>query len=103
MITEDDPIYGAIARHTAARATYDATVSKWDFADEGEAELQASEGALEAAADALLDTRPTTGAGLAALLDYVRRQQRDDIVFHVALYRHLASSLMAISADNPAS
>jgi hypothetical protein len=73
-----DPVYAAIAAHLAASVAYHAASEAEGTTKTSTSEYRAAEAALAAAMDhdgdtlhALLTCRPTTFAGLAALLEHV--------------------------------
>jgi hypothetical protein len=73
-----DPVFAAIAAHLAASGAYHMASEAEDTTKPGKPEYRAAEKALDAAMDrdgdtlrALLTCRPTTFAGLAALLEHV--------------------------------
>jgi hypothetical protein len=86
-----DPIYDAIERHKAAGTIFDAAVTvrsrfpDMDMNDEQVRQLERVEEAVETAWDPselagidLINTEPTTLAGVIAAIQYVRIQMRND-------------------------
>jgi hypothetical protein len=93
-----DPIYAAIERHKAAALIWDAAVNvRADFPDAGDPrtdEQQERLYELESAVDEtwepceqasvdLINTAPTTLAGIIAAIQYIRVQMRDDGTYMV--------------------
>ena len=93
-----DPIYAAIERHKAAALIWDAAVNvRADFPDTADAstdEQQERLYELESAVDEtwepceqasvdLINTAPTTLAGIIAAIQYIRVQMRDDGTYMV--------------------
>jgi hypothetical protein len=88
---EPDPIFAAIDSHRAARVTWDDEVvvrsnfedlvmtaeqrRQRDALDDAVADAR---DALDRAGAALINTGPTTGAGMVTALQYLRTQMRDD-------------------------
>jgi hypothetical protein len=84
----DDPIYAAIKRHKAAAVVWDAAVDVWaKFPDGPELWLERerihdawcdARNALDDVAIGLINTAPTTLAGIARALNYAREQMLQD-------------------------
>ena len=72
-IPTPDPIYGAMARHAAAFAAFDAAT---DGPDES---MYAALAAWTASTKNLIATVPTTRAGLAALETYMKKPRNEHI------------------------
>jgi hypothetical protein len=72
-----DPIFAAIAAHHQASEIY----SQLCLANEADAELDRINDDVEAAAEVLADTKPTTLAGAAALLRHVAQHEADGFDF----------------------
>jgi hypothetical protein len=86
MAVKTDPIFAAIERHKAAAAIWDAAVSIRGDSDESDRDEtlrldvavdEAWEPCVQAGLD-LLDTEPTTLAGIVAAIQYMRAQMLDD-------------------------
>jgi hypothetical protein len=102
-----DPIYAAIKRHKEAAVVWDAAVDVWAKFVHGpepepEVELKRINDAVRAARDALddaavhlINTAPTTLAGIARALNYIREQmvQKDSI--------YMPSGLVLKDDDDP--
>jgi hypothetical protein len=96
-----DPIFGAIAAHLRARAAFKASPYGSMLPDDpGEEEAEALDEVLcdreTEALRAVLSTRPTTIAGLLAMLDYIG--ERPDLLQEVAEEARTFLALMATTA-----
>ncbi|WP_079602840.1 hypothetical protein [Bradyrhizobium erythrophlei] len=85
-----DPIYAAIERHKAAAVVWDAAVDVWAKLPDGPEPMSterwiererindASRDAMDDAGVDLINTSPTTLAGIARALNYIREQMLQD-------------------------
>jgi hypothetical protein len=88
-----DPIHAAIAKHKAAKVPWDAAIDirsvfpdsafpktdeQWEEQDRLDDAIEAAWEPLEQASVDLINTAPTTLAGMVAAIQYLRNQMRDD-------------------------
>ena len=76
-ISKPDPIFAAIAAHRKAEAAFSSAVKAADYGPKPhrnqkklDAAINATDTAAENAAIAILDTKPTTIAGIVAVMEY---------------------------------
>jgi hypothetical protein len=103
--TQDDPILAAIENHRAAWARSEAALQDYhaDPSENASAYHDQCSAAIDTAEAALIDARPTTVAGAAALATYLFTEMQDmafDQPDGEALLNALAEGLRSLAANS---